>query len=410
MKKYIQLLLVILLFNCQFSQAQSLNDYMVIAAENNPGLKASYNEFEASIQQSAQVKALPDLTLSFGYFVSPVETRVGPQRARFSLVQMFPWFGTNATRESASEQRAQAKYFEFVDKKNELYYKVQQAYYPLVELHDHLNYQRENLDILETYKRLATSNFANDKGSMVDVVRVDIMIDNAKTEIELLNAKIEPLEIVFNRLLNRPDSPQVVVISFPAIDENEVFLLDSVISNNPRLLALNENTRAAETTQTLASKQGLPSIGVGLDYAIVDERTDIDVPDNGKDILMPMVSLNLPLFRKKYNAAIQEAALKRQGLEQQSSQVTNELISTFEMEQYKLRENISLIQLYNQQTVKTRQAIELLYADYANSGKDFEEVLRMEQQVIRYNLSKSTATKEYFIARARLDYLTAKSF
>jgi outer membrane protein TolC len=244
---------------------------------------------------------------------------------------------------------------------------------------------------------------------MVDVVRVDIMIDNAKTEIELLNAKIDPLEIVFNRLLNSPDSAEVAVQSFPQIDRSQTYFLDSLVNNNPKLLSLNENSKAAHTATTLASKQGLPSIGIGLDYAIVDERTDIDVPDNGKDILMPMVTLNLPLFRKKYNSAVQESTLRHQGIEYQMEQLTNELISNYEIEQYKLKQSVTLIELYENQVAKTRQAIDLLYADYANSGKDFEEILRLEQQIIRYNLSKSTALKEYFVAKARLDYLTAKS-
>ena len=73
------------------TNAQSLDDYFKLAAENNPGLQAKYKSFEAAMQKVTQVSSLPDPNLSFGYFVSPVETRVGPQRARFSLTQMFPW-------------------------------------------------------------------------------------------------------------------------------------------------------------------------------------------------------------------------------------------------------------------------------------------------------------------------------
>jgi cobalt-zinc-cadmium efflux system outer membrane protein len=410
MKKSIQLLLVIIVLSSQLAKSQSLQDYLLEAAENNPGLKASYLEFESFMQKSAQVKAIPDLTLSFGYFVSPVETRVGPQRARFSLVQMFPWFGTNATKVSATEQLAQSKYYAFVDQKNQLYYKVSEAYYPLVELHQHLRFQQENIEILNTYKRLSTTNFANDKGSMVDVLRVDIMIENANTEIALLNSKIRPLEVAFNRLLNRPDSMTVVIQPFAEIDgQEQAFVLDSLLENNPRLRAIEEDKKAAESSRQVAEKQGLPSFGIGLDYAIVGERTDVDIPDNGKDILMPMVTMNLPLFRKKYNSAIQEATLRHQSLEHRKQQVANELVSSYEIENYRILQSVSLLKLYEEQAAKTRQAIDLLYAEYANSGEGFEEVLRMEQQLIKYNLSKVTAAKEYYTAVARLDYLTAKS-
>ena len=46
---------------------------------------------------------------------------------------------------------------------------------------------------------------------MVDVIRVDIMIDNANTEIQLLQDRLKPLQVSFNRLLNRSDSMPVVV-------------------------------------------------------------------------------------------------------------------------------------------------------------------------------------------------------
>ncbi len=124
-----------LLLSCSTAalEAQIPNSYLKQAAENNPGLQAKYAAFEAALQRVAQVNALPDPTLSFGYFISPVETRVGAQRARFSLTQMFPWFGTLAAQESRATLAAEAKYQEFLNAKNEIYYKVKAAWYPLYE-------------------------------------------------------------------------------------------------------------------------------------------------------------------------------------------------------------------------------------------------------------------------------------
>jgi len=390
-------------------QAQSLDEYLLEAAENNPGLKANYLEFEAAMQKSAQVKAIPDLALSFGYFVSPVETRVGPQRAKFSLVQMFPWFGTNGAKVNASEFSAQAKYHEFLDKKNELYYLVKKAYYPIVELKDQIRWQEENLKILQSYKRLSTTNFSNAKGAMVDVIRVDIMIDNANTEIKLLYDRLKPLQVAFNRLRNRPDTVSVIVHDYPqTVEIDESFVVDSIISNNPSLQAIELNIQAADATEETANKQGLPTFGVGLDYVIVGERTDLDVPDNGENVFMPMVTMSLPLFRKKYNASIKEAQLTKSALAHKKQNLTNELVSAFENERYNFQKSRELLALYEVQIQKTKQVIDLLYSAYSNSGNDFEEVLRMEQQLLKYNKSKSTAIKELYIAEARLDYLTAK--
>jgi outer membrane protein TolC len=411
MKTRINILIIILFAGVYISEAQSLDDYLIEAAENNPGLKASYFEFEAAMQKSAQVKAIPDMALSFGYFVSPVETRVGPQRAKFSLVQMFPWFGTNGTKVNATEFNAQAKYHEFLDRKNELFYQVKKAYYPILELKEHIIWQEENLDILNTYKRLSTTAFSNGKGAMVDVIRVDIMIDNPNTEIQLLQDRLKPLQVAFNRLLNRSDSmPVVVQDNLEIYPGSEQFSLDSLINNNPRLQAIELNIQAANALEETANKQGLPSFGVGLDYVIVGERTDLDVPDNGKNVFMPMVTMSLPLFRKKYNASIKEAQLTQSALSQKKLDLTNNLVSAYENEAYNSQRSLELLELYDVQIEKTNQAINLLYSAYSNSGKDFEEVLRMEQQLLKYNMSKSTATKDYYISVARLDYLTAKNY
>ena len=67
-----------------------------------------------------------------------------------------------------------------------------------------------------------------------------------------------------------------------------------------------------------------------------------------------------------------------------------------------------MTELYDTQAKKTKQVIELLYVAYSNSGKDFEEILRMQQQLLKYEIAKATALKNYHVAIAKIDYLTAK--
>ena len=76
---------------------------------------------------------------------------------------------------------------------------------------------------------------------------------------------------------------------------------------------------------------------------------------------------------------------------------------------YELDRANQLIDLYHAQITKTEQAITLLLTAYSNSGKDFEEVLRMQQELLKYQMAETIALKEYFTALAKLDYLTAKS-
>jgi cobalt-zinc-cadmium efflux system outer membrane protein len=88
--KYI-LGLFFMLISFTLSAQHDLDVYLQSAAENNPGLKAKFKEYMAALEVIPQVGALPDPTLALGYFISPVETRVGPQRLKISAAQMFPW-------------------------------------------------------------------------------------------------------------------------------------------------------------------------------------------------------------------------------------------------------------------------------------------------------------------------------
>jgi|TARA_R110002096_G_scaffold118759_1_gene257111 outer membrane protein TolC len=392
------------------TNAQSLDDYFKLAAENNPGLQAKYKSFEAAMQKVTQVSSLPDPNLSFGYFVSPVETRVGPQRARFSLTQMFPWFGTLKAQEDAATLMAEATYQEFLDARNKLYYQVSASYYPLYELHKLISIEEENQRILSSYKEIATIQFQNDKGSMVDVLRVDIMLKDATSNLSILEQKQKPLVTRFNKLLNRSDDDNIVVqdslftFSLPAN-----YRKDSLLASNPILDELELKIEASKASEQAAIKQGLPKLGVGLDYVIVGQRTDMSVPDNGKDAFMPMVSVSLPIFRGKYKAAQKEAQLMQESYSLQREEATNRLTSSYDMIWFEIQKQVELIQLYEEQIQESGQSLNLLFSAYSNSGKDFEEVLRMQQQILKYQKMKATALSEYHIALAELDYVTAKS-
>src|SRR5690606_141124 len=275
----------IILLTVPGSFAQTLNDYFKIAAENNPGLQAEYKAFEAAMQKVPQVNTLPDPTFSFGYFISPVETRVGPQRAKFSLTQMFPWFGTLKARGDVATLQAEARYQAFLDARNRLFFQVAAAWYPLYELNRWKHIERENIDILESYKTIATRKYENGNGPMVDVLRVDIMLKEAETRLQILNDKGKPLISTFNNLLNRDENEPVVVADSLSVQELPAGISkDSVLNRNPVLAELELKMKASEASEVAAQKQGLPNVGVGLDYVMVGESAGMTSADNGKDV------------------------------------------------------------------------------------------------------------------------------
>jgi outer membrane protein TolC len=386
------------------NDGSDLEDYFKIAVENNPKLQAEYKAYEAALQKLPQASSLSDPNLSIGYFISPVETRVGPQLARFSLTQMFPWFGTLKTQENVVALEAEARFQSFLDSRNKLYWEVASKYYPLYELGKLQQIEKENIEILKSYKSLAERKFSSSNGSMVDVLRVDIIMDDAETNLEILRQKEKPLVTAFQNVLNKE-----VEIEIPdnlnSVDFQPSLVKDSLFDQHPLIQSLEYKLQSAEASERLASKQGLPKIGLGLDYVIVGERQDMSLPDNGKDVLMPMVSVSIPIFRKKYNAQKKEAQLMQESYTLQKQNVKNQLDTEYESTVFEIEEQLELLNLYERQIKKTKSTLEIIWKTYANSGADFEEVLRIQQQFLKYRKLKAMAESEYNIKMGKYNYL-----
>ncbi|MDD4605596.1 MAG: TolC family protein [Dysgonamonadaceae bacterium] len=393
--KFIINIIFLIILGITTGHAQTLDEYFRKAVENNPGLQSKHKEFEAALQKIPQVSSLPDPTFSFSYNIPKMMS----QSAEFSLMQTFPWFGTLKAQGNAAALMAEAQYESFLDARNQLYYEVSAAYYPLYELNRLREIEQKNIDILESYKSIANSKFKNGVAPMVDVLRVDIMLKDAVTNLNILEKKEKPLKTTFNKLLNRDVNEEVIIDSSLAAEHlQDSFRRDSLLGNNPMLNALDLKVKASEASEIAAQKQGLPKLGVGLDYAIME---------GGKNIVMPMVSVSIPIFRKKYKAAEREAQLMQESYSLQKDEIVNLLTSNYEMTWFQIQQQKELIDLYEQQTRQTNQSLNLLFSAYSNSGKDFEEVLRMQQQLLKYEKMKATAEVEYQTALAKLNYITA---
>ena len=409
-KTSLTLLTIVVVFFPKYSQAQSsLQEYFTLAAEQNPGLQAQYARFEAAMQQIDQVNSLEDPTLSFGYFISPVETRVGPQRARFSFNQKFPWFGTLKARGDVAALQAEAAYQTFIDARNQLYYQVAAAYYPLYELQQLIDIEQENIDLLQSYKQIATSQFENAKGPMADVLRVDLRLKESETEVEILKEKREMLFTTFNMLLDRePLAPVKIIDTLTMADFNEPGLTDSLFAGHPQLRELALQQKAMQAKERVAQLQGMPRLGFGLDYVLVDERAGTEMPDNGKDVLMPTVTVSIPIFRKQYQARQKEAQLMQEAYARQEQAARNSLTDSYQQTLFELYKNRQYIELYQEQTAQTQQVLNLMFSAYANDGQNFEELLRVQQQLLKYRRLLAEAIRQYQEQLAELDYILGK--
>ena len=404
------------LLSMSMLQAQTLAEYMKWAVEQNPGLQSKHKEFEAALEKVDQVSTLPDPNFTVSTLGRMIETRTGPQQAVFILNQMFPWFGTLAAQGDVAALAAEASFQSYLDARNKLQYQVASAYYPLYELREWIRIEQEFIRILQSDKDLSTSSFQNNRGSMVDVLRADIMLKESETNLHILMKKEKPLLAAFNQLLNRElDEPVELESSLTTSVVESMDKNDSSLMNHPQIREMELRIQSAKAAEQVAHKQGLPMLGVGVNYTLIGQREDLapgttPPADNGQDAFMPMVSVSLPIFRKKYEASKREIQLMQESYRLKKVELSNELLLGYETTWFELQKQQELIALYEDQIRETRQAVNLTLTAYRNASMEFEEVLTMQQQLLTYEKMKVSAVVQYLIAVAKIDYLTSKQY
>ena len=411
--KYIFGLLFLVLNGASYSQ-ELLSQYLETAAKNNPGLKAAFNDYQASLKVIPQVGTLPDPQAAFGYFIQPVETRYGPQEMRFSVSQMFPWFGTLGAQKNVAIQSAKAKYQDFEEAKSKLFYNVKSAYFDLYVTSKAIQITEENLDILDSFNRLVLIKIEAGKVSAVDGLMVEMEKADLENQLALLKDVWFTHKVKFNNLLNADNQSPIVL---PDTLWNDGFnlskdaLRDSILTGNHQLSKFDYQTKALTYKEQAAQKSGKPTFNIGLDYISVGNTDNSMVANDlsGKDaILFPKIGLSIPLYRNKYKAKVQEIVFLQQSNLDQKADQANRLESVFENTYKEYRDADRRIKLYQKQTAYAVQALGMLESDYTTGKTDFEVLLRMERQVLKYHLELEMARSDKQAAISFIKYLMGK--
>lgn len=388
---------------------QELTSYLKLGAENNPELKARFNEYMAALEVAPQVKALPDPQLAFAYFIKPVETRMGPQEFKFSLSQMFPWFGTLKAKENIAIMNAKAKYEMFEDAKSRLFSDISANFYNIYFNKKAISITEDNLNILKAFQKLAIIKVEAGLVSAVDEYRIEMEIGDLQNQLALLKDKHQVLEVSFNKLLNTDEAITVEtpeVLWEDDIRHTKEALLDSVRNNNHKILGISLQQESLKYKKVLAQKQGNPTFSLGLDYTIVGKgENNLE----GKDaFIFPKIGITIPLYRNKYKAMVNEVVYLETAKEMDKANTMNMLESIFENSWKDYKDGHRRIALYISQLELANKSLNLLETDYATGNKHFEEILRMERKVLKYNLELEKARTDKQAAIAFINYLMGK--
>ncbi|TLF44570.1 TolC family protein [Maribacter aurantiacus] len=385
--------------------AQDLQFYILEAERNNPNIQAFELRYDIAKEKIREVNALPNTSLSAGYFVSEPETRTGAQRARFSISQMLPWFGTITARSSYASSMAETEFVEKAIAKRKLALSVAQSYYQLYAIQAKQEILDENIQLLQTYERLALTSVEVGKASAVDVLKLQMRQNELQQEKVILKENYTAEQASFNSLLNRKETIAVEVVPEMTIPLEDPMYATESLTLNPELLKYDRLYESVEQSELLNQKESAPNIGFGLDYVPVSERPDMTFNDNGKDIIMPMVSLSIPIFNNRFTSVSKQNELRQKEIEFQRTERLNLLEAalakaTSEQNQARIKFNTQ-----EKNLEQARDAEEILIKNYEAGTIDFNDVLDIQELQLKFQMNQIESVRAYYLQSAIINYL-----
>ncbi|MHC4663453.1 MAG: TolC family protein [Planctomycetota bacterium] len=388
----------------ELSAESKLEDYLAYAALNNPDLESAFNKWKAALEKVPQARSLPDPKLSYGYFIREVETKVGPQRDRVSLSQMFPWFGTLELKAKVALAAANAARQKYEEKKLSLFKSVSGAYYEYYYLAQAVNITEENVKLMQRLEGVVRAKYSAGKAPHSDLIKIQVALASMEDRLKSLNELRGPLSEKLKATLgiqSGADLPFPVSLpdyDFGLLDEK---VLAAIEKGNPALKAIEYMAEKEKLSEELASKKRYPNFTLGASYVHTRHPHEGRPEDAGKDPIMLSATLNIPIWTKKYAAAEREAKARHQSALMRKKDMLNWLTADMKMSLYKYRDSDRKIVLYRGSLIpKSKQALEVTEKAFSAGKASYPDLIDAQKTLLEFQLS---------LERAKVDKLKALS-
>ena len=282
----------------------SLQQYVQHALSNNPALESAWHRYRAEVYEANGTGTLPEPTISYAYFLRPVETRVGPQQHKIGVSQAFPWPGTLSSAQSAAKSKARAARLEFEAAGYQVVHDVRDAYWQVWLVAELDVVKKAQLQLLKQLAVSARARLEIGKANLADVGQIELMSSRVADEragLKESRARSEAqlrAALAVERDVAVPVTPKHAPLLHPVETEEE---LQRAAGAHPRITKLDSLAQAQRELADSSRAAGMPGFRVGAEYIVTGEARG-STPDSGKDPVIVGISAAVPLWRGDYDA------------------------------------------------------------------------------------------------------------
>ena len=390
----------------------ALADVLRMAEARHPGLAAARHEWRAESERSAAAGSLPDPRLTVGWFAEEVETRVGPQKSRVTLMQRLPWFGKLGLRRDAADRGAEVAAARYDDRRLALRRDVAVAWFDLWWAARALDVTRENLSLLGDLERSVRERYRVGKAEHADLIRLQIEVGKLEDLARTREDALAPVRARLNALMDRPETAIVPLpAERPEVGTAPAFEgLRGVLAESAPRVRIRERQRAwADARLATARRDRWPDWTVGVDWIQTDDALNPAMMDSGKDPVVVSLSVDVPIFRGKHDGPVREAEERRLAADRMRADEESALAARAEEILYRWRDADRRDDLYGDFLLpKAREALEATLTGYRTGKSSFLDLIDAQRTLLAMELERERAVADRGRNAAELEAVTGQ--
>ena len=410
-----QIVVLLLGFVTTVLFAETLDDYKRFAISQNPAVKAAYAGYQAELEKIGSVRGLPDPQVTFGYFLENIETAVGPQEWKVGFKQKIPWPGKLKVQGDIQSIKAEAAQTKLLAVLSDLIYQVQTVYLDAYFLEKSISITRENLGLVNQWEKVILTRYRSALAKHPDLIKTQIEAIKLEDDLTTLAAERRPIIERFRTLLNTDTLSLIDLPKFldnPEHKLNREKIRSAIFDHNPELASINYKQKAADKAVDRAKMNWLPDFSLGVDYMSTGDKWmgGRPVPESGKDPLIVMGSLSLPLWGYKQTGQVRSARKIEEQAQALVENKTNGLEAAFENAWFAYEDAERKWFLYEHRLLpKSLESLKATEKAYIGGEMEFLSLVDAQRRHLNFTLAAENAKVSFYKSIAQLLKLAGRT-
>lgn len=409
--------LILLIFSSSLTAEplteHSLKSYLLYAGDHNSAIKSAQKKVNAQESEYRLSRAIPDPRLTGGYFISEIETRVGPQKGKIGASQMLPWPGKIAQKRKMQKHNLTSAEYMKVSVEAQVYAQIREVYASLFATGQSISINKENLKILQSLESVLLAKYAAGTVKQMDVLKIQVEMAKLEDEIKTLEAEGVKQKEKLKALMNSNsdvDLPYPNTLAPLELSGKQEKIVEEIVQQNPMLKNAHYQTEAAGVGVALARQQFAPDFMIMTDYIFTDESS-MNVPDNGKDPWVIGASITLPIWAGTKVDRVKKAEAVREMKKAGMDDIENRLVAQGVVLHENYRDAQRKVALFNKVLIpKAKQVFSLSEEAYKNGQATVIDYLDAQRTLLNLEIMLARQRARAETAASRIDMLLGGTF